>query len=334
MRILITSIGGTLIPYLVKFLKQDTQLPNLYIVGIDKKKKIKKNKYLNKFYSIKTNNDQTYLKNILKICVREKIELLIPWSDKEAVLLSEFKKNFTSKKIKVMVNNFSVIKKITNKFLTYEILKKARVRTPNYCLVKNKYQLTNALNKFEYPKKGVVLKPVSSRGGRGVKILQGKNLKLEKWIGSGKREKIIKINDFFISESLFKYGELIVMDILKSPAFDVDSFCQKNTKVLSIRKRINPSGIPYKGNLIINNKIIKKYCKKISEVLNLKYLTDIDLLHDQNNKIVLLEVNPRPSGSIATAYSAKIPIFSYAIAKTLNKNYKLPSPKFNIKVKL
>ena len=44
MRILITSIGGTLIPYLVKFLKQDTQLHNLYIVGIDKKK-IKKNKY-------------------------------------------------------------------------------------------------------------------------------------------------------------------------------------------------------------------------------------------------------------------------------------------------
>ena len=58
MKILITSIGGTLIPFLVKFLKQDAQLPNLYIVGIDKKKKIKKNKYLNKFYSIKTNDDQ------------------------------------------------------------------------------------------------------------------------------------------------------------------------------------------------------------------------------------------------------------------------------------
>ena len=53
-----------------------------------------------------------------------------------------------------------------------------------------------------------------------------------------------------------------------------------------------------------------------------------------DNKIVLLEVNPRPSGSIATAYPAKIPIFSYAIAKTLNKNYKMPNPKFNIKVRL
>ena len=42
MKILITSIGGTLIPFLVKFLKQDAQLPNLYIVGIDKKKKLKR----------------------------------------------------------------------------------------------------------------------------------------------------------------------------------------------------------------------------------------------------------------------------------------------------
>ena len=334
MKILITSIGGTLIPSLVKFLKQDPQLPNLYIVGIDKRKKIERNKYLNKFYSIKTNDDQIYLKNLLKICKNEKIELVIPWSDKEAILLSKFKKKFTKKKIKVLVNNFSVIKRITNKFLTYEILKKAKIRTPNYLLVKNKYQLKKALNKFDYPRKGVVLKPVSGRGGRGVKVLQGKNLKSEKWIGFGKREKIIKISDFFISESLFKYGKLIVMDILKSPAFDVDFFYYKNRGILAIRKRINPSGIPYKGNFILNDKKIKQYCKKISKVLNLKYLTDIDLLYDQDNKIVLLEVNPRPSGSIATAYPAKIPIFSYAIAKTLNKNYKMPSPKFNIKVRL
>ena len=57
MNILITSVGGTLIPLLTKFLKQDDQLFGLYIVGIDKNNKIKKNKYLDKFYSIKSNND-------------------------------------------------------------------------------------------------------------------------------------------------------------------------------------------------------------------------------------------------------------------------------------
>ena len=100
MNILITSVGGTLIPLLTKFLKQDDQLLGLYIVGIDKNNKIKKNKYLDKFYSIKSNNDSTYLKKIIKICEKEKVQLVIPWSDKEAVLMSKYKKKFVKKKNK------------------------------------------------------------------------------------------------------------------------------------------------------------------------------------------------------------------------------------------
>jgi len=334
MRILITCSGGKLIPNLIKFLKHDRQLNRLYVVGIDKNKKIKKNVYLDKFYSIKMHNNKLYLTKLLKICKKEKIELVIPWSDKEAILLSQFKKIFFKKKIKIMVNNFNVIKNITNKYLTYEILKKAKIRTPTYYLARNIHELNQGLKKIGYPKNGAVLKPTSSIGGRGVKILTGKYSKHEKWIGLGRREKVIKKNKLIISNDLFKYGDLLIMNVLKSPAFDVDHFCYRKKSILVIRRRINPSGIPYRGNYIIVDNEIKKYCKKISKVLNLKSLTDIDLLCDHNKKIVLLEINPRPSGSVVTTYKANIPILSYAIAKMLNKNYVMPFPKLNIKVKL
>ena len=228
MNILITSVGGTLIPLLTKFLKQDDQLLGLYIVGIDKNNKIKKNKYLDKFYSIKSNNDSTYLKKIIKICEKEKVQLVIPWSDKEAVLMSKYKKKFVKKKIKVFVNDFNVIKKVTNKFSTYNILKKAKIRTPSYMLVRNVDELKKGLAKFNYPKKGVILKPISNSGGRGVKILQGLYQKTKKWIGHGKREEIVRKNKLSLSNNLFKDGKLLMMNILKSPAFDVDYFCYKN----------------------------------------------------------------------------------------------------------
>ena len=38
MRILISSAGGKLIPLLTKFIRKDSQLGKIYIVGIDKKK--------------------------------------------------------------------------------------------------------------------------------------------------------------------------------------------------------------------------------------------------------------------------------------------------------
>ena len=334
MKILITSVGGTLAPLSIKFLKSDKQLHNLYIIGIDKCNKIKKNIYLDRFYSIKMDDNRIYIKKLLKICKNEKIELLIPWSDREAILLSKFKKKFLKDKIKILVNDFSVIKNITNKFLTYEILRKAKIKTPKYQLVRNIYELKKGLKKFNYPKKGVVLKPISSVGGRGVKILKSKNSNHEKWIGLGKREQVIKMNKLSISSNLFKYGKLLIMDILQSPAFDVDYFSYNKENISVIRRRINPNGIPYKGNYIIDNKDIQKYCEKISKVLNLKFLTDIDLLCDQNKKTVLLEINPRPSGSVVTAYAARVPILSYAIAKILNKNYTMPLPKLNVKVKL
>ena len=69
MRILITCSGGKLIPNLIKLLKHDRQLNRLYVVGIDKNKKIKKNVYLDKFYSIKMHNNKLYLTKLLKLFV-------------------------------------------------------------------------------------------------------------------------------------------------------------------------------------------------------------------------------------------------------------------------
>ena len=40
--ILLTSIGGTMMPFLINFLKKDKKIGNLKIFGIDKKKSKKK----------------------------------------------------------------------------------------------------------------------------------------------------------------------------------------------------------------------------------------------------------------------------------------------------
>ena len=105
MRILITSVGGTLTPLLIKFLKKDKQLNNIYIVGIDKSKKIKKNKFLDKLYYLKIINKKRYVKDLFKICLNEKINLIIPCSDNESLILAKKKIEIKKKRVKIMVNN-------------------------------------------------------------------------------------------------------------------------------------------------------------------------------------------------------------------------------------
>ena len=327
-RLLITSSGGVLIPTLTKFLKQDCQLGKIYIVGIDKKK-IKKNSSIDKFYCLKTSQKKNYIFKLLNICKKERINVLIPYSDFEAKTISEFKTKFVKLGIKTLVNEKSITDIISNKYLTFSILKKKGVQVPKFKLVKNLKQLKRSLIEFNYPELPVVIKPSHSIGGRGVLILNGKKQKIAKWINEGKREKIF-------SNKIFNYGSLLVMEALNAPAYDIDCFVQKKNKLVIIRKRINPAGIPYKGNYLIKNRKIKNYCKKIIEILKINSLVDIDLLTSREGNPLLLEVNPRPSGSAVIAHLANLPIFSYVIAKILNKKYSIDfsKVKFNKKLKL
>ncbi len=327
MRILISSAGGKLIPLLTKFIRKDSQLGKIYIVGIDKKK-IKRNLNFDRFYIVKNENKKLYINKLLNICKLEKIELIIPYSDFEAEIISKNKNKFSNLNIKVMVNDFDKIKIINNKYLTYKILKKNGIQVPRFKLIKSLFDIKKIFKFFKYPKNGIVIKPIYGIGGRGVIILKGEKDKDMKWLEKGKREKVYNKVKKNFSKKIFKNGSLMAMELLQDPAYDVDCLSLKNKKITVVRKRINPTGIPYKGNYIINDKIVENYCNKIIKVLKLNSLIDIDLLTSKNTKKpILLEVNPRPSGSVVTSYYANIPIFSYAIAKILNKKYSIKTSK-------
>ena len=80
------------------------------------------------------------------------------------------------------------------------------------------------------------------------------------------------------------------------------------------------------GFPIFDATIAKIFSRKISRALNLDSLHDIDLMSHKNEE-VLLEVNPRPSGSLAAALEAGFPIFDATIAKIFDR--KIPVPKIN-----
>ncbi len=123
-----------------------------------------------------------YIFKLLSICKKEGINVLIPYSDFEAKIISEFKTKFVKLGIKTLVNDKSITDIISNKYLTFSILKKKGVQVPKFTLVKNLKQLKRSLTKFNYPELPVVIKPSHSIGGRGVLILNGKKQKIEKWL--------------------------------------------------------------------------------------------------------------------------------------------------------
>jgi predicted ATP-grasp superfamily ATP-dependent carboligase len=123
------------------------------------------------------------------------------------------------------------------------------------------------------------------------------------------------------------------MPLLKAPAYDVDVLAtQGHADAVMVRRRNNPAGIPYTGNLILSDPSIVGYCRDIAECLGLDALHDMDLMTDDHGKPCLLEVNPRPSGSVVAAHAAGYPIVAAAIAQKLGRDYPLVPPRRDIEV--
>ena len=212
----------------------------------------------------------------------------------------------------VLVSPPDVMQTITDKSKTYDMIKSAGLSVPENTVVSELADIYHAVKFYGYPQRTVVLKPAAGRGGRGVYVLLGDDLP-PTWLGSGRREK--RMSSLYSMIWNLNQASYLVMPCLHAPVYDVDVFRFNNiaTKCF-VRERDNPTGIPYTGNILRQNDEIQEYAKNIASVMNLQSLHDIDMMTDPILGPVLLEINPRPSGSLAGLSSAGYRLLDYALA--------------------
>ena len=231
-----------------------------------------------------------------------------------ALALSVAKEELTKAGCNVLVSPPSVMQTITDKSKTYDMIKAAGLKVPEYTVVSEPPDIYNAVKFYGYPQRTVVVKPAAGRGGRGVYVLLGDDSPPD-WLGSGRREN--RVSSLNKHDMEFGSGKYLVMPCLHAPVYDVDVFRFNDiAPKCFVRERNNPTGIPYTGNILRQNDEIQEYAKNIASVMNLQSLHDVDMMTDPILGPVLLEINPRPSGSLAGLSSAGYRLLDYALAYT------------------
>ena len=312
-RLLITCVGGSTVPTLLGCLHKSS-IFSYYLVGVDSNSPGNSKALLDSYYQVPNGSDNRYIEKILDIVKNEKIEFILPGSDEEAICISKNKKIFNDMGVKPIVSSIEILELITNKYNTYIELAKKGVRVPEYRIVKSIEELRSVIYEYGYPDTTVISKPVNGRGGRGLYVFEG-NDNPPVWLGNGQREKRIKKQD--LTEELLEQviqGDCLVMPALTTPSYDADVVAEAGVvKLAVVRERVNPAGIPFQGNKIHSDILITQYCQDIATALDLDSIHDIDLMTDQNGEPCIIEVNPRPSGSMAATLTAGIPIVDIAI---------------------
>ena len=153
--ILITSSGGIATTGIIDCLKNNYENRKIRVVCTDIISQPLLMYKSDKFYLVPKGNSRKYVNAILKICKKEKVDVIFPGSGSEIFTLSKNTKIFRQNNVVVATSNHNSVKIIMDKVGTYDLLRKndgkigtyhrgIELNYNNACNLRCKYCFTNS----------------------------------------------------------------------------------------------------------------------------------------------------------------------------------------------
>lgn len=321
--VLLTGAGSPGGPGIIQSLKKKTNI-NLYISDANPNAS---GRYIFNdcyFYQLPLANNKNFISKLLDLCVKKKINLILPLVTKELFQLSIHKEKFLEKGIKVIVSDKDALFLANNKCLLYKHLKKNKINVPKFFIANNKDQLKESVFKLNYGKVPVVIKPCIGNGSRGVRILD-KNADRFDLLFNQKPTSIFSTLDEVIkSIGKKEMPQIIVSEYLPGIELTIDTIVEDgNLLDILIRTRttIN-NGISTSGNFIDDKEAFNYINDIVSIIPGLKGPIGFQIKKSVTGKYLLLETNPRMQGTSVAALGLGINLPLRVVDHALGNNLK------------
>lgn len=242
-----------------------------YVIGIDSNDKGDAKRYCNEFYLSPNGASYDFILFLKKIA--KKVDFVFLYVDEEIRKINMYRKTLNSLKKKLILSEKKTIDICLNKKKFFYFCKKNKINCPSE----------------KYTKK-MLAKPIYGRGSKNIFTIKNK---LEYNFFKSKK-------DFLIQN--FINGDEYTIDCL----FDING----NLIFALPRLRIVHRGESIIGKIVKNQKLIN-FVIDFSKKIKFYGPINIQVIKDKNNKIWVLEVNPRLSGSIEFSIKAGFNPLSY-----------------------
>lgn len=314
--VLLTCVGGEYSPHVIQKIKASLR-HDIRVVGVDMRENAVGRHFVDAFATVPRGGDPGYVPAIARIAERESANLILATSDEEAVALATRRGEIERAGRVLASASTDVVLTLADKARTYARLEKAGLGAPLWHLAHEVGQVPDLLDQVLKERGEAVVKPSASRGGRGVFVITMK----ERSVAMGARETHLD-RDTFLQLHLSTFASnlpAIVMERLVEPVFDVDILGWQGKPVRVVpRRRVN-SALPNEGHVLVDDgKLLDLGTRLIAE-LDLSWLYDCDVMLDREGNPRVLEINPRPSGSIATTISAGVPLLDDLVSLALGQ---------------
>ena len=247
-----------------------------------------------KYYIVPKMKEPNYFDSIMDICIKEKIDVVLPLQEDELLLMSKNIYKFKQKGIILVVSDYETICLCRDKYEMYNFLKEKGIPTVETVLAEN----ARVIMHFG---KEVIIKP--RKGAGSVGYMRTHSLEL---ISALVKE---NCDDLIVQPYMNgrEYGVDVYIDIISGDIISI--FCKEK-----IRMR---AGETEKSVSVINDRI-ESIVEKIVSVVKFRGPIDIDII-EYEGRFYVLEINPRFGGGYPHAYECGIDFMKMISTNTKGK---------------
>jgi len=251
-------------------------------------------------YLVPKDSSPFFILELLKICKKHQIKLIIPTRDEELKIFAENKEKFSKIGTMVMVPNIQIIETCSDKLKFIEFCEKNNLQTPKIYTLKE-------------IEKGIIKFPlfINDRFGKGSK----------------KAFKVNNQNELNLCLKTIKYP--IIQEFINTEEYTIDLFADFKGNVISIvpRARIYIfGGESFIGRTFKNKKLIESAIN-LAQKLKLVGHNTIQCFFD-GKTVKFIEINPRYGGGVNLSFAAGANTPLYLIQLIKGKKMKSKIGKF------
>jgi carbamoyl-phosphate synthase large subunit len=312
--VLITGAGAPGTRGTVYALKNNPDGVKVRIVGTDIQSDVVGRFFVDQFHSVPIPEDPDYVDALLSICRTEKVELLIPQTTREIVVLSHLKAEFHREGTRVMVSGPDAIEIANNKWRLLQAFERLGLPYPAYHLVRSESELIEGAKRMGYPGQPVVVKPPVSNGMRGLRVLKENAWDVERFLADKPSGVEISLDELVnILRRGGQWPELLLTEYLPGPEYSVDAFLGDDVcfAIPRLRRAIR-SGISFDNALEYRDDLMS-YTLQAARYVGLQYAVGFQFKLDAQGVAKVLESNPRIQGTMVASLVSGVNIIWLAV---------------------
>ena len=264
--------------------------------------------YVDELIRVPRVDDPSYIDELIDICVRKNVDLLVPLISDEINVISDNAGRFAQHGVKVLLSDDGNSLKIANnKMLLQKEIEEAGFGDlmPKSIMV-DKDNIEDALYELGYPGKPVCLKCTDACGSAGFRIVDDRIAKIAVFARSRK----YRSNPYVSKKQLMDAIENIDPSFMLQeylPGEELGTMClvdHGRTVYSPSHRNISMEFSTAVYCELVNDEEANRIVRKINKLLNLDGNIGYDFKRDETGKLRLMEINPRISATVSLAAKA------------------------------